>query len=126
MPVATDTLNWRWQTLSKVIAGEEPKANLKVETRYPKPGLVEIDLLNAGSADADLDVCVAIRWENARIVASDALGGFRGVAVSPNRFHLEGPKAVLAPPLRPEERRTVGWVRLSRDEEVKAVVSPKS
>jgi len=122
LPVATDMLNWRWPTLEKVMDGVVPKPKAVVETRHTSHGLIELDIFNAGTADASLDLCVAVRWQDARVVASDALGGFRGSAAQPDRFHLTGPGSPFAPRLGPGERKTIGWIRFSRDVEVNAVV----
>lgn len=126
LPVATDCLNWQWSTLRAVMNGEAPKAKLLVQARRSKPKLVEIDLINTGSADANPDVCVSVRWTDARVVASDALGGFSSLLANSTELRLQGPTTALSLPLRPGEKRTIGWIRLDTDRKVETYVLPKS
>jgi len=111
LPMAGDRLNWRWPTLAAVMAGKVPRSFLRVEVRHPQPGLVEVDLANAGDGDYAKAIEVAVRWQGARLVACDGLRGFEPndtengvVKFSRAACHLE-----------PGERQTVGWLRLDKE-----------
>ena len=129
LPTSNDERNWRWPTLTAVMKGETPRADLQVETRRPDAALVEVDLINRGNADASLAVVVSIVWSEARLVAGDALGGFEWVDAGPasaaergrRRVRLRG-TALALERLRPGERRSIGWLRLTEGSEVTAHV----
>lgn len=126
LPVDIDRLNWRPCTLATVMSGRTPAPKLLVETRRCQPGLVEIDLVNAGTGDARPDVCVRVRWDGAGLLAADALGGFQPLGAGDGEFRLTGPKEPVAPTIQAGDRRTIGWVRLTADTEVHADVTPPS
>ena len=48
LPVAGDALNWRWPTLSAMVAQRFPRESMRVESRRVEPGLVRISLINDG------------------------------------------------------------------------------
>ena len=115
LPAAGDRLNWRWPTLAAVMAGRTPRHNLRVEARHPSPGLVEVDLANAGDGDYAEAVEVAVRWQHARLVACDGLRGFE-----PNDTENGVVKFSRAScRLGPGERQTVGWLRLDKEAAVR-------
>ncbi len=118
LPVAGESLNWSWPTLSMVMAGKTPEANLRAEAHHPQPGLVEIELVNQGQADFAGRMELWARWNAARLVASDGLAGFEPVDAASNviQFRSQAP----AVRLKPGETRTIGWLRL--DKEVKVQV----
>ncbi len=125
LPVRTDRLNWPQATLAAVMAGRTPTAQVQACVRRVEPKLLEIDLVNAGTAPAGLDVHVQAHWQEAKLIAADALGGFRRLDAPPGRLVLQGPRDPLAPLLDPGEKRTIGWIRLDWDREVTAhVTSP--
>jgi hypothetical protein len=124
LPVETDAMNWSWATLAEVMSGRTPSPALSVCARYPKPGLVELDLVNTGSADAAPDVSVRVQWSNAGVVASDGLGGFAFVPSGPTEYRLRRQADPLASQLAPGETRCIGWIRLDAEKEVCAVVDP--
>ncbi|MFY9821992.1 MAG: DUF3142 domain-containing protein [Thermoanaerobaculia bacterium] len=76
LPVAGDRNNWTWPTLRSVMAGQAPRPGLRAETRKPEPGLVEIDLVNAGSAEIPWPPAVQVRWQDDTLIAADALAGY--------------------------------------------------
>jgi hypothetical protein len=124
LPVATDRLNWKPPTLAAVMSGKTPEPELAVRARGVKPGLHEIELVNNGLADACANVSVSVRWSDARLIASDGLGGFRSTAENTGGLVLQGPSSILASMLGPGEKRTIGWIRLSGNSEVKTHVQP--
>ncbi len=122
LPTRADVLNWPWPTLAAVMAGEVPKSDLRAEVRNVEPGLVEIDLLNAGAADAPLDVVVKARWQGGNLLASDAINGFRVDELAAESLRLTRPDDAPPGRLGPGERIKVAWMRLDTDREVEADV----
>lgn len=127
LPIDTDALNWRWPTLAAVMDGRTPRGELRAAARRTEPGLFEIDITNNGAADEPLPAMVRVRWTQASFVAADALAGFEldEKRAEPShqiqfRFRPEMDLEFLAP----EQRRTLGWLRLNADTEVSVDVAP--
>jgi hypothetical protein len=134
LPTRDDELNWAWPTLAAVMGGRAPRGDLRAEVRAVEPGLVEVDVVNAGEADVPLDapgLGVVVRWSapdsapRAGLVAMDAVGGFDG------RPDGRDASLRLAPAgggrglrLGPGERRLVSWLRFSSAVPVTAHVEP--
>ncbi|MDO8628963.1 MAG: DUF3142 domain-containing protein, partial [Phycisphaerales bacterium] len=116
LPVADDTLNWRWPTLGAVMEGQVPRSDVRTETRQTQPGLVEIDLINAGRADGVVPGCVALHWRDARLVAADGLQGFDLAESGPDAAHFTSRTGNTR--LEAGQRRTIGWVRMNQKTEV--------
>jgi hypothetical protein len=121
LPVATDAMNWRAQTLAAVRAGKRPAAELHAEIGAPEPLLHEITLVNAGDADAPPGLIVSVRTPDTERVAADALGGFEVVDGGEHRLDLRASEG--APRVRAGERRVIGWVRLQSEGKVEAHVA---
>ncbi len=123
LPVRGDVLNWRWPTLEAVMAGRTPKPDLRAEVRKPEPGLVEIDLVNGGEADAAIGVTVTTTWTGAPPLAADAVNGFELATSAAGRvtFHCRDDNSGDLR-LPPGERITIGWIRLDTDKEVRTHV----
>lgn len=115
LPVSEDLLNWRWPTLSAVMAGRAPRESLRVETRRPQPALVEVSLVNDGEADGVAFPVVEVRWQNARLVAGDGLRGFELVEAGPAAAQFW--RKPGRDRLWPGERWEIGWLRLNKDVE---------
>ena len=122
LPVAGERLNWRWSTLSEVIAGRTPRSELSVRVRHPQPALVEIELSNMGTADATPTNPVTVRWRDATLVACDGLIGFEPVERGGEAVEFRS-RAGLR--LAPGERRIIGWLRLDHETEVQVDLSTK-
>jgi hypothetical protein len=116
MPVEGDVLNWSWSTLSRVMKGEEPRADLRATLRRPQPGLVEFDMVNEGDADFVGYPEMEARWTGAQPVASDGLRGFAPCAIGTNVICFRNSRQPLR--IRPQERQMIGWLRLGADERV--------
>lgn len=115
LPLATDSLNWRWETVWSIIAGNTPMADLRVHVARSEPELFDIELVNAGDADAGLPGLINVDWKG-RLVSCDGLLDY-GVSVETNgaRFVLsDRHRDVIAP----GERLRIGWLRLETDAEV--------
>jgi len=116
LPVSGDTLNWRWPTLSAMVAARIPSKSVRVESHRVEPGLFEISLVNDGELDISSRIAAQTRWREARLVAGDGLRGFeltdRGTSSA--RFQT----AVRSYRLPAGEKHVIGWLRLSEDREV--------
>ncbi len=116
LPVEGDTLNWRWPTLAAIMAGRCPRESLRAEPRRVEPGLVEISLVNEGELDISSRLAIRVRWQNARLVASDGLRGFEWVDGGPSTVNFQTRTEPCRLPAG--EKQVVGWLRLSEDREV--------
>lgn len=116
LPVESDRRNWRWPTLAKVMAGELPRAEVRVEARRVETGLVEIQLVNRGAAEHRGPDLVTVSWLRGRLIASDGLLGYETADGATGSVQLRG--KADRPGLAPGERRTIGWVRFHSEAEV--------
>jgi len=124
LPNEDDRLNWQGATLACVMSGRDPRPELRAEVRRSQPGLYEIDLFNAGSADAPLQVVVSVRHAGARLVACDALGGFERTHPVGAEVRFRAASGSALAPLPPGRRKPIAWLRLGDDREVQVHVSP--
>jgi hypothetical protein len=116
LPVAGDTLNWRWPTLGAIMAQRSPRESFRVATRRVEPGLVGISLINDGELDISSRLTIEVRWHDARLVAGDGLRGFELVDGGPSTVKLQTRKQPCRLPAG--ETQDIGWLRLSEDREV--------
>jgi hypothetical protein len=114
LPVAGDRLNWTLPALRAVMAGRTPRGEIQAAVREPEPGLVEIDLVNAGDGEAAAPATVRVRWKDETFLAADGLAGYR-VTSGQDEIRLDRPRAAS---WRPEERRTVAWLRFASRTEI--------
>lgn len=118
LPIENENLNWRFSTLGVVMSRQVPQADLKVESRSPEPELVEVYLRNEGSADFQNDIAIRVR-AFARVVASDAVGGFDLEKLAGDFSRLHASQFLL----RAGETRQIGWLRFNRKAEVELEIS---
>lgn len=116
-PVPEDTLNWRWPTLSAILASRIPSERVRVESRRVEAALVEISVLNEGELDISSRLAINARWQGARLLAADGLRGFALTRREPERARFESPEVFR---LRAGDRRVAGWLRLSEESEVRS------
>jgi len=116
LPVADDTLNWRWPTLGAIVAGRSIRESVRVETRRVEPGLVQISLINEGELDISSRLSLRVRWQNARLVAGDGLREFELVEGGPSTVKFQ--TRIQPWRLPAGEKQVIGWLRLSEDREV--------
>ena len=114
LPVAGDRLNWTLPTLRAVMAGRAPHGEIRAAVREPEPGLVEIDLVNAGDGEAAAPSTVRVRWKGETFLAADGLAGYR-VTPGKGEIRLDRPRPAS---WRPDERRTVAWLRFASRTEI--------
>ena len=116
LPVSTDRMNWRWPTLNAVMDGREPRSDLRVEllecarlAAAFEIAPIDIVLVNAGERDEPLPSRIRLRWNDAKLVAVDALRGFE---LERADGHVTFISTFSGAVLSPGERRVVGWIRL--------------
>jgi len=123
LPVEGDHLNWKWQTLATVMAGETPRQELRVEVVHPQPELAEIVLVNAGLTDIPPRVRVDLAWESGELIGADGLRGYALKMVSPTRAQLDPGHHEEQAGLAPGERWQIGWMRFKEKAEVRGNVA---
>jgi hypothetical protein len=96
---------------------------LHAETRTPEPGLVEIDLVNAGDADSPWPPAVQVRWKNDEFLAADALAGYAMRREGAREVELGRPGSARNRRLQPGDRRVVAWLRFKAPTEVQVELS---
>jgi hypothetical protein len=110
VPTEADQRNWRWPTLGAVREGREPTHALKVACTGENP--IDIALINDGEAEERSTVGIVASWQDAVLVASDAVAGWN-VSVTSNAAVFK-PDLDAALRLLPGERRAIGWLRYER------------
>ncbi len=123
LPVETDRLNWKWVTLSAVMAGRIPRESLQVEVEYPEPELAEIMLVNSGEADLSSKVRVEVECGQDKLLAGDGLRGFALAQTNPSRICLEYEGSESFSTISPGERWKIGWLRFRHKMEVEPNVT---
>ncbi len=121
LPVAGEELNWAWPALARVMTGQPPEPHLHPVVRHPKPGLVEVDLENRGTADFCAPARLRVQWKNARLVASDGVAGFETVPAGP--YALEFRNGAAPVRFHPGQKQLIGWLRLETNVEVQVELS---
>lgn len=105
LPVATDRNNWPRATLVAVMAGREPRRQLRAQAIGNGRGLYDVVVTNTGESRAAL-AGVEVRWEGS-LVAVDVLRG--GLWRASEQCGLLEPAAEV---LAPGQSAAIGWVRL--------------
>jgi Protein of unknown function (DUF3142) len=110
VPIATDTRNWRWPTLSAVMSGRLPEHKLNILQDGENP--IDLSIFNAGEADEQLNANVTATWNGAGLTASDALAGWNmksedGRAI----FKVTASRGLRLPP---GAMRKIGWLRFDQ------------
>jgi uncharacterized protein DUF3142 len=122
VPIATDTRNWRWVTLSAVMAGHRPEHKLRVLQDGANP--IDLSILNAGEADEEVHSDVMATWSNVGLDASDALSGW-SVRSENDRavFSAVGQHGLRLPP---GATRKIGWLRFDQTTSLRTEFSNQS
>lgn len=123
LPVETDRLNWKWVTLSAIMAGRIPRKSLGVEVEYPEAELAEIVLVNDGEADQSAGVSIKIGCEQEKVVASDGLRGYIITRTNSSSICLQYDGEKISSTIRAGERWKIGWIRLKHEMEVETHVT---
>jgi hypothetical protein len=123
LPVETDRLNWKWVTLSAIMAGRVPCESLRVEVEYPEPELAEIVLVNDGETDQSARISIKIECGQEKVVASDGLRGYIITRTNSSGICLQYQGEKIFSTIRAGERWKIGWIRFKHEMEVKTHVS---
>jgi len=115
LPVETDSLNWKWVTLSAIMAGRIPRKGLRVEVEYPEPELAEIVLVNDGETDQSAGVSIEIGCGGEDIIAADGLRGYVVTRIDSANIRLEHHGEKIFSTIRAGERWKIGWIRLKQE-----------
>jgi hypothetical protein len=110
IPVATDQRNWRWPTLTAIMAGRRPVHSLQAVQRGDNP--VDLSIKNMGEADKQIGAKFTVTWTGASIVALDALPGWTVAAGMEHAVFTRVEKIPLELP--PGSERSIGWLRFDR------------
>ncbi len=122
VPVASDARNWRWPTLTAVMAGRAPRSALHPVQEGAE--LVDISLVNDGEADEALDREVIATWHApTAFVAGDALAGWTLQTTA--QCAIFTPLAGRRTRLAPGEKRPIGWLRYDRPASVELALRAK-
>ncbi len=109
LPVKGDVRNWSPETWRAVRQGRAPRSEMRAALREPEPGLVEVEMVNAGESDHAAPSDLHVRWNGGRLLAADGLAGYHVDVTSPSEIRLRGRDR--GRPLRPGERRKAAWLR---------------
>ena len=107
LPVASDTMNWRWPTLAAVMQGREPVHALRLEQSHTQPA--DIRLINDGEAEEPLPRRIFAKCTGG-IEAADGIGGYRMEPASDGVSFVRSDE-MLSARLRPGEQHAAGWIR---------------
>jgi hypothetical protein len=118
LPVESDTLNWRWKTLTAVIQGRVPKSAMRVEVTGTTP--TDLTLVNDGEADGRFPASVEVRWETGKLAAGDAVGGYAFERQAPDGVCFRASPELARERLSPGGRHVIGWLRLEPSGEIHA------
>jgi Protein of unknown function (DUF3142) len=110
VPIATDTRNWRWPTLSAVMVGRLPEHKLVISQEGENP--IDLSIVNAGEADEQLKMNVTATWDDAGLTASDALAGWNMESEDGRAtFKVTASHGLRLPP---GAARKIGWLRFDQ------------
>ena len=110
LPIGTEARNWRWPTLSAVMAGRLPEHKLNILRDGENP--IDLSIFNSGEADEQLSASITATWNGTELAASDALSGWNvrsenGRAI----FSVTAPRGLRLPP---GATRKIGWLRFDQ------------
>ena len=98
------------------MAGEMPQAEIRAEARWTETKLVEIELVNSGTAEHRGPDLVTVSWPRGRLIASDGLLGYETADGATDSIQFRG--KADRPGLAAGEQRKIGWLRFDSEAEV--------
>jgi hypothetical protein len=122
LPVASDSLNWRWTTLAAVMQGHSPRSDLRLEASSGEPS--DIALINHGERDESLPEQVIASWNDATLVSADALEGYELEMKSSSHVVFRRNRDESLSRLSPGSRRLIGWFRCDKSARIRVAVVP--
>ncbi len=116
LPLSTDRMNWRWETLRAVIEHQPLQSQLKFHCNNG-----DLSLENTGNIDAEFPLSLSASWSESQLIAADALPGWmleresKRIIFHPDALMQEGR-------LPPNGKLAIGWVRLEPAEKIHAQI----
>ncbi|MDR2981899.1 MAG: DUF3142 domain-containing protein [Puniceicoccales bacterium] len=113
LPVPEDRLNWTTTAWNKVRRGELPAIRVDAQFETTDGLLQDLFLKNTGDLATSQPSAVKITWEDASLVAADAIGGYKIVAKDGSSVTFQ---QISSTPqmLNPGERSSFGWIRFKQ------------
>ncbi len=113
LPVDGDRFNWSKNAWEKVRSGKIPKAEWRGNFATTQVLLFDGQIENTGELAEPLPEEIVWEWQGAKVVALDAVGGYRVVERGENwvRLRREGNLEMLLP----GEKWPVGWIRFAAE-----------
>jgi len=96
--------------LSAVMSGRKPAHRLEVLQDGENP--IDLSIVNTGEADEQLDSVVTATWDNAAVVAADALAGWTVDVTNGCATFRRADEHQMR--LSPGGKRRIGWLRYER------------
>jgi len=117
MPVPSDRMNWRWETLSSVMQGKPPRMELTYSLKNPGPGYWEV--WQEGTPHPNMaQGSVTVHWQAASLIAGDGLNGYRWRTLSPTSGQFKS-SLRRTPPWGETGAHLIGWLRLDQADAVR-------
>ncbi|MGB1054544.1 MAG: DUF3142 domain-containing protein [Limisphaerales bacterium] len=111
LPVASDRMNWRWETLASVMQGRPPKRELTYTLKNPEPGYWEIWARNTGEIVSLPRDRIALHWTEGVYLAADGLLGYQWQKEALQNGSLHPPAHEHMHPVDPGKKHLIGWIR---------------
>ena len=126
LPVESDSLNWSWHTLRKIISDEQLLSAAQLRVTYTQKALAELAWENTGDVDETLPEDVTVNWNGAKLIAADGLGGFSFSSSqsthNPNSGLLQLAKDQPLPTIGPGREYKIGWLRFDKEVKIDAQI----
>ena len=122
-PTADDELAWAWPTLRSVMQGRIPPARLVLQGMPAVNGTLDLILANTGETNAE-PVAFRVTWQDARLLAADALAGWQLEREGPTTLIVRPPPHGSNGSLRPGDTLQVAWLRFDRVAELRSEQLP--
>src|SRR5258708_12148 len=110
IPVATDQRNWRWPTLTAIMAGRKPIHSLQAVQRGDNP--IDLSIKNMGGAGKKIGPKLTVTWTRDTHVSLEAFPGWTVAASKEHAVFTRVEKIPLELP--PGSERSIGWLRFDR------------
>lgn len=106
-----DTLNWHWPTLAAVMRGITPVARMQTRLKSAGPGLINVLLVNTGTADSSSRFEIVIQWPGEPPIATDSLDGFSQRNSTPHSLTFRPGRAWQCRRFFAGRRYNIGWLK---------------
>jgi hypothetical protein len=99
-------------------------ANIAPDIRKVEPTLTEIDLVNTGQKQGTFATDINASWTDADLVGAEPLADFTRADTGRRSMVFHPSDSLKFHPLKPDERRAIGWIRLTDEAPVHVEMSP--